>query len=88
MSRALRLTTLPSCPAAIDSLETFSPLDPQQRDRLAAELGGLSGQQVILETKVNPDILGGIIVTYRDKILDRSIRRGFKDLSETLKSGV
>ena len=65
-------------------VETSVPLPEDQETRLREELQKLSGTQVILEKKTNPSILGGIIVHYKDKIIDRSIRRGLKDLTESL----
>jgi F-type H+-transporting ATPase subunit delta len=65
-------------------VETSTLLPEDQEARLRDELEKFSGKQVILEKKTNPSILGGIIVHYKDKILDRSIRRGLKDLAESL----
>jgi len=70
-------------------VETAMPLPKDQGDRLRKELSDLSAEsvEVILETKVNPAILGGMIVHYRDQILDRSVRRGLKTLAEALSAG-
>ena len=69
-------------------VETALPLADDQADRLRQELESLSGNKVILEKKTNAAIIGGIVVHYRDKILDRSVRRGVRNLSEALKAKV
>jgi F-type H+-transporting ATPase subunit delta len=69
-------------------VETALPLADDQAGRLREELESLSGKQVILEKKTNRALLGGIVVHYHDKILDRSVRRGLKNLSEALRAKV
>ena len=39
---------------------------------------------MILEKRVDPTILGGVIVFLGPKIIDRSLRRGLKQLAENL----
>ena len=63
---------------------TVVDLTGEQEKRLVQELTTLSGQQVILEKRIDPGILGGVILHYGDKIVDRSIRRGLKTMSDAL----
>ena len=65
-------------------VETLLPLSSDQEERLKDELQRLSGHEVILEKKTNKAMIGGIIVYYRDKIIDKSIRRGLRQLNEAL----
>jgi len=60
------------------------PLEGDQEKKLAEILARRSGRQVILEKKVDPAIIGGIILHYQDRIIDRSIRRGLKTMSDAL----
>lgn len=43
--------------------------------RVAEQLSRSLGKTVIPHVRVNPDILGGVIVRYGDKVLDGSLRR-------------
>jgi F-type H+-transporting ATPase subunit delta len=59
-------------------------LHPDQENRLIAELSRISGRKVILEKRMDPSILGGVVVHLGDKIIDRSVRGGLKTMSEAL----
>ncbi len=63
---------------------TAVPLDAGQEERLTRELSRVTGQQVVLEKKVDPSILGGVVVHLGTKIVDRSLRRGLKELAHNL----
>lgn len=65
-------------------VETAVPMQPEQETRLVGELARISGKQVILEKRVNPSILGGAVVHLGGKIIDRSVRRGLRVLSDSL----
>ncbi len=60
------------------------PLDADQEARLKRELDRITGKDVILEKRVDPSILGGVVVHLGDKIIDRSLRRGLRQLADTL----
>lgn len=68
-------------------VQTAYPLASDQEERLKNELQRLSGQDVILEKRINKAMIGGIIVHYRDKIIDKSIRRGLRQLGEAMMAG-
>jgi len=61
-----------------------SALDADHEKRLNEELARLSGRKVILEKKVDASLIGGVVLHYQDKIIDRSIRRGLKTMSDAL----
>jgi F-type H+-transporting ATPase subunit delta len=65
-------------------VETVFPLDDDQRRRLKTELDGISGMNVLIEERLNPALVGGIVVLMGDQIIDRSLRRGLKRMSEAL----
>jgi F-type H+-transporting ATPase subunit delta len=65
-------------------VQTAFPLAQDQEERLKNELQKLSGLDVILEKKINKAMIGGIIVLYRDKIIDNSVRRGLRQLREAM----
>jgi F-type H+-transporting ATPase subunit delta len=63
---------------------TATPLSADQEARLKRELDRITRKDVILEKRVDPTILGGVIVFLGPKIIDRSLRRGLKQLAENL----
>lgn len=60
-------------------------LDDQQVTRLQAALATrLGANQVLVETKVDPEIVGGIITQIGDQIVDGSIRTRLQHLNQVL----
>ncbi len=50
------------------------PLTTDQQTRLAAALANATGKQVNLKVVVDPSVLGGIVATVGDTVIDSSIR--------------
>ena len=50
------------------------PLADDQRERLSGELRDAFGKEPVLETSVEPDLLGGIVVQVDDWVYDASVR--------------
>ncbi len=63
---------------------TAIPLANDLADKLRARLEALTGQTIVLETKVDPAIIGGVCVTMGDRILDGTVRTGLGRLRESL----
>ena len=53
---------------------TSEPLEPSERDQVAARLAQHLGHQVVIETRVDPNIIGGLVARVGDKVLDGSVR--------------
>jgi F-type H+-transporting ATPase subunit delta len=51
------------------------PVDEEQRAAIARQLTHTLGQPVVPEVRINPNILGGIIVRVGDRVMDGSVRR-------------
>lgn len=49
--------------------------DDTTEERIRSELSRILGKTVVPHVHVNPDILGGIIVRYGDRVMDGSLRR-------------
>lgn len=49
--------------------------DEATERRIASELSRILGREAIPHVQVNPDLLGGIVVRYGDRIMDGSLRR-------------
>lgn len=50
--------------------------DAEHRAVIARQLSHMLGMPVIPQVRVNPNILGGIIVRIEDRVMDGSLRRG------------
>ena len=59
-------------------------LDQGQRDRLRSTLSDIAGKEVALETKVDPSILGGMIVRLGSRQIDTSLRSKLQSLKMNL----
>ncbi len=55
-----------------------------ERERVAAALGTHLGMEVIIEHRVDPAILGGMVLRYQDQVLDGSVRGKLQRLREHL----
>lgn len=63
---------------------TALPLSDEQQIALAKKLGQVTGKNVILKTKIDVTILGGVVVKIGDKLIDGSVARQLKMLQTTL----
>jgi F-type H+-transporting ATPase subunit delta len=62
-------------------------LDEQTTASLGKQIGERAGRKVTLSTRVDPDILGGIIVRVGNSILDASIRNRLEQLRRHVAQG-
>ncbi len=63
---------------------TAVPLSPELLDRLTGRLENVTGKTVRTVTKVDPGIIGGVVVVLHNKVIDRSIRYQMQQLKERL----
>lgn len=68
------------------TVTTAVPLTKQQRSKLTEQLTKKYGKKIILSEKTDPDILGGVIVSFGDTMLDGSVRTKLKNLHSELKN--
>lgn len=64
---------------------TAKPLDDSQRERLIKKLREMSGRQVELTEKTDPDILGGVLLEMDGRRYDNTIRRRLEDIRQAIK---
>jgi F-type H+-transporting ATPase subunit delta len=69
---------------AVAAVTTAVPLDESSRAQLAARLARYVGQQIEMETTVDPGILGGVVVRVGDLLLDGSVRGRLETLRRRL----
>jgi ATP synthase F1 delta subunit len=59
-------------------------LDPEVAKRIGAEIEEQTGNTVELESRVDPDILGGLVVQVGNMVLDTSIRNRLEKLRKSV----
>ncbi|QDP18811.1 F0F1 ATP synthase subunit delta [Sphingomonas xanthus] len=64
---------------------TARPLDDDQIARLKTSLKARFGRDVTIEAKVDPEILGGIIIRQGSQMIDSSIRTKLNTLANAMK---
>jgi F-type H+-transporting ATPase subunit delta len=62
-------------------------LDPATAQSLGETIGERAGRRVTLATRVDPDIIGGIVVRVGNSILDASIRNRLEQLRRHVAQG-
>ena len=65
---------------------TAHPLDDSQLAALTAKLKESEGRDVKLKTRVDPEILGGLIVKIGSRMIDSSIRTRLNSLAQAMKA--
>jgi F-type H+-transporting ATPase subunit delta len=60
------------------------PLTADQQTRLAAALANATGKQVNLKVVVDPSVLGGLVATVGDTVIDGSVRTRLDQLKSRL----
>ena len=63
------------------------PLGEAELDTLKKSIAGFMGQAVTVETRVDPALLGGVVVRVGSRMLDASLRTKLQQLEQTLKGG-
>jgi F-type H+-transporting ATPase subunit delta len=69
------------------TVTSAAPLTDAEVAALRERLGGMTGGRVNLDLKVDPDILGGIMVRIGDRLIDGSVRGRLERLRTRLASG-
>jgi F-type H+-transporting ATPase subunit delta len=59
-------------------------LDPEVAKRIGAEIEEQTGNEVELENRVDPDILGGLVVQVGNMVLDTSIKNRLEKLRKSV----
>ncbi|HVF76937.1 MAG TPA: ATP synthase F1 subunit delta [Solirubrobacteraceae bacterium] len=66
--------------AAVAEVRVATPLDEAQRQRLAQALTDAKGRPVDVKVIVDPTVLGGVVTTIGDEVIDGSVRRRLEQL--------
>jgi F-type H+-transporting ATPase subunit delta len=63
------------------------PLTAEETAEIRSRVEAMAGSAVELRTEVNPDLLGGLTIQVRDRLLDASIRGRLERLRDQLHAG-
>ncbi|MEW6264444.1 MAG: ATP synthase F1 subunit delta [Thermodesulfobacteriota bacterium] len=66
---------------------TARPLSASAQARVKAAMEKMTGRTIILETKVDPDIIGGLVAQVGDLKMDGSVKTQLKNIRESLSKG-
>ena len=69
---------------AVAEVRTAVALTSDQQARLAAALANATGKQVTLKAIVDPSVIGGVVATVGDTVIDGSVRTRVEQLKSRL----
>jgi F-type H+-transporting ATPase subunit delta len=69
---------------AVAEITTAVPIDERQKTVIASRLGRRLGKTVVLETRIDPSIIGGVIAQVGDNVIDGSVRGRLERLRRSL----
>jgi len=70
--------------ASVAEVRVARPLDDDQRWRLAEALSRAKGRPVDIKVIVDPSVMGGVVTTIGDEVIDGSVRRRLEQLRASL----
>lgn len=88
IARELEQLVLDDKNQAIAQVTTATKLDEAQSTLVKKALERKTGKTILMQAKVEPDILGGVIARVGDQIIDGSVRYRLATLQQQLLTGV
>lgn len=73
--------------SVVAEVRTAVPLEPRQRDDLAAALSKATGKKVTIKELVDPSVIGGVAAKVGDTVIDGTVRRRLEQLREQVGVG-
>jgi len=73
---------------AVAQVTTAMPMDQQEQNEVRQALEKRTGKTILMQTKVSPDILGGVVARVGDQVIDASVRHRLAALRRQLLNGV
>ncbi len=70
--------------ATVAEVRTAVPLSDDQQDRVRAALANATGRNISLKAVVDPAVLGGVIATIGDTVIDGTVRSHLDQLKSRL----
>ena len=68
----------------VAQIRSAMPLDDQQKERVAKALGSALGKQLDVRVVVDPSVIGGLVATVGDTVIDASVRSRLDQIRESL----
>jgi F-type H+-transporting ATPase subunit delta len=65
-------------------VQTARPLDADERERVQRVMGEKLKKMINLNERVNPELMGGMVIVHEDKMWDSSLRRKLDDAIKTM----
>jgi F-type H+-transporting ATPase subunit delta len=69
---------------SVAEVRSATPLDDAEVARLTEALNRATGKQVEVKVIVDPDVMGGLVATIGDMVIDGTVRHRLEQLKETL----
>ncbi len=73
---------------AVAEVTTATRMDETQQSLVKQALERMTGKKIVLATRVQPNILGGVVARVGDQVIDGSVERRLKLLQQQLLTGV
>ena len=73
---------------ATAEVTTATQMDEQQQALVKQALEKRTGKTILLQTRVDPDILGGVVARVGDQVIDGSVQQRLQALKRQLLTGV
>jgi F-type H+-transporting ATPase subunit delta len=73
---------------AVAEVTTATQMDETQQNLVKQALERMTGKKIVLETRLRPDILGGVVARVGDQVIDGSVDRRLKLMQQQLLTGV
>ncbi|MPZ51952.1 MAG: ATP synthase F1 subunit delta [Acidimicrobiia bacterium] len=71
---------------ALAEVRSAIPLEEETVARLTQELSRITGRTLEVRTVVDPDILGGVVASVGDTVIDGSVLKRLSNLRQTIKT--
>ena len=68
----------------VAEVRVAQPLDADQERRLAEALSALKGRRVRLNVAIDPAVLGGVLVTVGDEVIDGTVASRLEQARRTM----
>ena len=68
-------------------VETAYPLDSAQEKSISEKIGKMTGGKAQMTVNVNPDLIGGIVITLGSQRFDGSVKRRLELLAQDMREG-
>ncbi|HEU5381456.1 MAG TPA: ATP synthase F1 subunit delta [Ktedonobacteraceae bacterium] len=73
---------------AMAEVTTAAPMDDRQQALVKQALERRTGKTILLQTKIDPEILGGVVARVGDQVIDGSVQQRLQALKRQLLNGV